>query len=368
MKKLLVDFKNNQQGNIAMMFGITLVMLVGSLAVALDLSKAYQLRSSLTDIADAAALAGAYVATTDGENREAVVQKIIDFHLAELPSNINNLTPSITFDDATSELTVTLNGQVEASFASLIGFSKLDVTGQSATTYTQNDISPISMAFVLDVSGSMNRSSSSGGSKLNALKNAVSSMFDVIEDTAPRKDILNQKMRTGMTAFNIALVDAHTVPMEFGSLGVENRVASLNAGGDTNTTPAFALALNMLENDTPKPGNLAEYIILMTDGKNDFEVDNGNTLDLCDQAKAQGITVYSIAFEAPQVGQDLLRGCASGEVDFSGSETGLENLSDTSLENHTNQFYFDAQNAIELEAAFRQIGEDIGNFETRIIR
>jgi len=51
-----------------------------------------------------------------------------------------------------------------------------------------------------------------------------------------------------------------------------------------------------------------------------------------------------------------------------GSEAGLNNLSDTSLDNHTDQFYFDAQNAIELEAAFRQIGEEIGNFETRIIR
>ena len=227
----------------------------------------------------------------------------------------------------------------------------------------------------------MNRQSSSGGSKIDALQHSVEAMFDVIEDTAPRKDILQTKIRTGMTAFDIDLVAEHTIPMGFGWTTVEHEVFSLKPGGDTNTTPAFNLAFQMLANDTHNPDNLRKFIILMTDGENDDLAENANTILLCNQAKAQGILVFSIAFEAPQLGQDLLRACASGDNEIS-SESEIQTVSlSANLGRQGNpapvaddaatdggQFYFDAQNAHELEAAFRQIGEEIGKFEPRIIR
>ena len=356
MGSLFAAYKHDQQGNVAMMFGGIIFLLLGLLALAIDFSKAYNMRASLTDIADSAALAGAYVATTDKDNREAVVQNIIDFHRAS--ETIENMEPSINFDDTNSELVVTLKGQVQTSFAALFGFSKINVTGQSVTTFGQNNLAPVSMAFVLDVSGSMNRQSSSGGSKIDALQHSVEAMFDVIEDTAPRKDILQTKIRTGMTAFDIDLVAEHTIPMGFGWTTVEHEVFSLKPGGDTNTTPAFNLAFQMLANDTHNPDNLRKFIILMTDGENDDLAENANTILLCDQAKAQGILVFSIAFEAPQEGQDLLRACASGNTAPVANDIATDEQ----------QFYFDAQNAHELEAAFRQIGEEIGRFEPRIIR
>ena len=379
MGSLFVAFKNDQQGNVAMMFGGLIFVLLGLLALAIDFSKAYNMRASLTDVADSAALAGAYVATTDIDNREAVVQNIIEFHLAN--ANIENQTSSINFDDTSSELVVTLRGQVQTSFAGLFGFSKLNVAGQSVTTFGQNNINPISLAFVLDVSGSMNGQSSSGGSKIEALQSSVETMFDVIEDTAPRKDVLQTKIRTGMTAFDIDLVTEHTVPMGFGWTTVEHEVFDLKPSGDTNTTPAFDLAFQMLANDTHNADNLRKFLILMTDGENDDLNENANTIVLCNQAKAQGIQVFSIAFEAPQEGQDLLRACASGNNEISDeSDTQSVTISaDLNQQGNTvpvandaetdgQQYYFDAQNANELEAAFRQIGQEIGRFEPRIIR
>ena len=147
MGNLFLAFKNDQQGNVAMMFAGVIFLLIGMLAVAIDLSKAYNVRASLTDVADSAALAGAYVATTDKDNREVVVQNVIDFHLAN--SNIENQKASINFDDTSSELVVTLKGEVQTSFAGIFGFSKLNVSGQSVTTFGQNNINPISMAFCL---------------------------------------------------------------------------------------------------------------------------------------------------------------------------------------------------------------------------
>lgn len=381
MKNLFTAFKRDQQGNVALMFGFILLVMMGMLAIAIDLSKAYNLRSSLIDIADSAALAGAYVAATDTENREAIVQEVIDFHVAS--SDFQNMQPTIHFDDTNSELLVTLHGQVETSFAGFFGFSKINVAGQSVTSFAQDEFAPISMAFVLDVSGSMNQSSSSGGSKIDALQNAVETMFNVIEDTAPRKDVLQTNIRTGMTAFDIDLVEEHTVPMGFGWTTVEHEVFQLNPGGDTNTTPAFDLAFQMLANDSHNPDNLRKFIILMTDGENDDLAENVNTVLLCNQAKAQGLQVFTVAFEAPELGQDLLRACASGnnqitdDIDsdiYNASLSGNLNaqgsagsdVADTEVDEQ--QYYFDAQNAHELEAAFRQIGQEIGRFEPRIIR
>ena len=106
MKKLFADFKKNEQGNVALMFGGGLFLMIGTLALAIDISKAYSLRSSLTDIADSAALAGAYVATTDVDNRETIVQEVIDFHL--VGTAFKNMQPTIAFDDSTSLLQVCL--------------------------------------------------------------------------------------------------------------------------------------------------------------------------------------------------------------------------------------------------------------------
>ena len=169
--------------------------------------------------------------------------------------------------------------------------------------------------------------------------------------------------------------------MGFGWTTVEHEVFDLKPSGDTNTTPAFDLAFQMLANDTHNADNLRKFLILMTDGENDDLNENANTIVLCNQAKAQGIQVFSIAFEAPQEGQDLLRACASGNNEISDeSDTQSVTISaDLNQQGNTvpvandaetdgQQYYFDAQNANELEAAFRQIGQEIGRFEPRIIR
>ena len=381
MKKTFKSYLKDRSGNFAIMFSIVASLLVGVVAIAFDTSRTYKLRESLVNIADSAALAGAYVATSNTEDREEVVKRLIEFHMMDFPPGIKLNPPSINFDDANSELTVSLDATLDTVLGSAFGFAALDVSGQSATTYAQDDIDSISMAFVLDVSGSMNNPSASGERKIDILMRSVSTMFDVIEETAPRTDILQRKMRTGMTAFDIDLVPEYTVPMNFGWIDVENEVNSLNAGGDTNTTPAFQLAHQMLLNDTPKAPDLREYIILMTDGANDDPDENGNTRVLCETAKAQGMQIFSIAFEIPEESlaeaQDLLRGCASGDNNVSGDVLMSASLSvaDSAVtipnypdSEQTMQYYFEAENAAELQTAFQQIGEEIGKFETRIIR
>lgn len=375
MGNLFADFKTNQRGNVATMFGLVILVLMGLLALTLDFSRAQNLKASLTDIADSAALAGANLAVTGGENRGDIIRDLVDIHVAT--SDLNNADSSITltsssvdFDHENAQLTVTLNGQVKTSFAGIFGFSALNVSGQSTTAFGLEDISPVSMAFILDHSGSMTKPSSSGGTKIEALQSSVETMFNVIEEAAPRQELLQTNLRTGMTAFDDELVTEHTIPMGFGWTTVEHEVFKLTPKGDTNTTPAFDLAFQMLAGDTPNETDVRKFLIFMTDGRNDNQAENGNTLLLCDQAKAQGIEIFSIAFEAPQKGQDLLRACASGinTANNAGEDQGSIPPASPVAGTQAQQYYFDAQDGDELVAAFRQIGREIGRFDLRIVR
>ena len=148
MGNLFADFKTNQRGNVATMFGLVILVLMGLLALALDFSRAQNLKASLTDIADSAALAGANLAVTGGENRGDIIRDLVDIHVAT--SDLNNADSSITltsssvdFDHENAQLTVTLNGQVKTSFAGMFGFSALNVSGQSTTAFGLKDISPV---------------------------------------------------------------------------------------------------------------------------------------------------------------------------------------------------------------------------------
>ena len=74
----------------------------------------------------------------------------------------------------------------------------------------------------------------------------------------------------------------------------------------------------------------AKALILMTDG--DFntvgDYDNGSSSwqakQLCDEIKRQDIVIYSVAFQAPSGGREVLKYCASGEENFFTPEDGQQ--------------------------------------------
>ncbi|WP_409433767.1 pilus assembly protein TadG-related protein [Litorimonas sp. RW-G-Af-16] len=350
------SFIADNSGNVAMMFSAMMVVLVGGVALATDASMAFKTRESLTNIADSAALSGAFVATTNKDEREDIVQKTIDFHVSNLGSHLDVEDAIIKFDDSADEVTVTLRSKQNTTFAKVFGKKDIAVKGQSVASYAMEEVNPVSMTLVVDISSSMSGSTSDGRIKIDVLKDATETLFDAIEDSAPRKDILKTKMRSGLTVYSNDMVDAHTVPMAYGWNNVESEVKSLVTLYGTNSTLAFKTAYDMLTNDPNQPADLKEYIVFMTDGANNSSLESDATRAHCEAAKADGITIFSVAFEAPSAGEALLRDCASlndGATDPASAKT---------------QYYFDTNNAAEFEAAFKAIGEQIGKLETRIVR
>jgi hypothetical protein len=81
--------------------------------------------------------------------------------------------------------------------------------------------------------------------------------------------------------------------------------------------------------------NLQKAIVLMTDGKNVFPVDNANVEGLCGDIKEAGITIYTIGF-GEGVNTNLLRNCATNP-----------------------QFYWFAPTEEDLRTAFQTIADDL---------
>jgi hypothetical protein len=96
--------------------------------------------------------------------------------------------------------------------------------------------------------------------------------------------------------------------------------------------------------------NVLRVMVVMTDGENCCnlrfapEVQDRHAQDVCSNLRAANIQVYSVAFEAPENGADLMRACASGDS------------------------YFFNTNGAGLGATFQAIGRDITARSLRLTR
>lgn len=190
---------------------------------------------------------------------------------------------------------------------------------------------------------------------------------------------------------NYSCTTAPLLPLTSDKTAILKRISDMQANGYTNVAEGVAWGLRALSPGEPFTEGRAyddehniKAMVVMSDGENVSETGGGNTLNQsvygpygymsngriwegapasaksrnrpaeaidshmlasCEEAKAAGITVYTIAFDVrddSNVAQQL-RSCASTQK---GTDTPL---------------YYNAGNAAELERAFRAIGSHVSN-------
>lgn len=186
-------------------------------------------------------------------------------------------------------------------------------------------------------------------SKIDALKTAAASLFAQFDEADPSQ----QYVRTGIISYSSSIQGYRD--MEWGTSSAASFATTLSANGGTASTDAVKWGFDKLKtaNTTEatehmnKNGQVPErFILFMTDGNNNYSSDDTSTKSYCDQAKADGIVIYSVAFAAPSGGQALLEYCASEP---------------------TSSYYFEPETASELIAAFTNIGAETSKAATRLI-
>ncbi|WP_420406891.1 vWA domain-containing protein [Hoeflea sp.] len=355
----LSNLMRNRDGNFAMLAGILVpvVFMAGSLAI--DTTNVMSMKSHLQNAVDSAALATATrlyqeenLSIDDAkafaaEFLEGQVEKDSSTFGAFSISPTIDITPSYGKGKTTWTVAIGVTGTHSATpMARLMGRDELSVSveGHSASGSEASQGS-ISMALVLDKSGSMGWKLD-GQVKINALRAAVFGLITTLQKVDPEGEYI----RLGAASYDSNLDG--TEKMHWNLNRVRNFAGDLKAQGGTDSTDAFKWGYDSVDSQTEitehaaKTGQEPERIIVfMTDGDNNYASADSSTKKLCDKAKESGATVYTIAFAAPERGQQLLSYCASQP----------EN-------------YFDARNADELIAAFETIGEKSSQVVSRLTR
>ena len=411
MKDLFKDYHKNTDGNFSIMASIFMgaLLLVGGGAI--EISRMISLKTQLQDMADSAALIGAYSARNEFSQREERVRENIFFNQQGLEDQSISANATIIFNDNTEEVTVQIPTQMPMFFGGILGQEIQNINVESVASYKTEKIDPVTIAFALDVSGSMGWNAGSGAPKIDVLKQSTKILFDEIEAGTPNPDLLPDSIRTGLSAYNTDVVDVQA--MNWGWKHLEGAVNALFADGGTNSTPALESAYKQITDDrkfrkSNDPGfnaaNHREYVVFMTDGDNNQVLWDEESAQICNTMRNDGIELFSIAFAAPEKGEVLLLDCASwndgvekaddpemesfeelsknpndkcAKPGQNGNAQGLANgnngggkalghcTAKEAKEDDKSEYYFDAENAATFKQAFARIGKEIANLTIR---
>lgn len=158
-------YKNNKDGNIAMMFGVACFTLVIAAAAGIDYTAASSRSGDLQDISDAAVLAAAISKETD----QTKLQNIVDDYIAQHNTYGWPVTAQITLVD--DVLRVEAQTTYDTVLLGIVGTDMLDIGAFSEAPLAED--TPLHVALVLDTTDSMNIDD-----KIGDLKSAADKLVD----------------------------------------------------------------------------------------------------------------------------------------------------------------------------------------------
>lgn len=170
-------FIHGERGNVATIFAVSLVPLLGFVGAAVDYSRTTAARSSMKVALDSASL---MVSKDLGSNPS--------MSAAEISAKATNYFNALYTNDASSPITVTASytsntkdgstvtltgsGTVTTDFMKMVGFPQMSINGSSTTTWGSTRMR---VAMALDVTGSMAQKG-----KLKAMQDAAKSLIDTL--------------------------------------------------------------------------------------------------------------------------------------------------------------------------------------------
>jgi Flp pilus assembly protein TadG len=378
-----IQYIRGKGGNFGMMTAILLPVLIGVSGMAYDMTRAVQLKNDMQGIADSAVLSAASALATKDATHAQAKDLAAKFYATQISQYQQFYTgsgcdldtkPESLQASVKTEITESKNGSKGRQFdvtlsipyemcvnplTAVLTGKKIPLVVQASTYSATESKNAFSMHLILDQSGSMNekvcenRTSDNSCLKqasitrIEALKAAAGELLDVIAeaDKASAQPDSKETKYARLAAVAYSGSMGKSVKFEWGVSHVRTFVGAMKGGGGTDSSGATAKAYSdLIATGTESENNKhfaeneqtpTKYMLLMTDGDNNKKAFDDTTLATCSAAKAKGIIIYSIAFDAPIGGRakPMLQNCA------------------TSLGH-----YYDANNAAALSAAFKDIG------------
>ena len=185
MRNLFRDLVRDETGNVLPLAAAGILPLVALVGGAMDVSVAYMARSKLQKACDSAVLAGRQ--SMEGTSFKTANKKEAErFFEFNYPSGLYNAR-KLKFDvkqnaSAATELFGTASADIPTSLMRIFGFESIPV---SVSCNAEKDVGNNDIVLVLDVTGSMNDSpSTGGGAKIGMLRSGASGLYRALEDAS----------------------------------------------------------------------------------------------------------------------------------------------------------------------------------------
>lgn len=170
-------FRSNNSGNILVTTALSITVLAGLIALALDVSNLYNQRSEVQSALDAAVLAAASSTATDSATLQTITSSVFS---ADLPAAVKTSASisSFTYNAASKQIVAKASGSYTTFFGTAVGLSTIPYTatasGQRAAKGT------VELALVLDNTYSMSVALDSTGTKMQVLQTAATNLVNAL--------------------------------------------------------------------------------------------------------------------------------------------------------------------------------------------
>lgn len=182
-----VSFSRDRRGNIAPIFAIALLPILGFVGVAVDYSRANAARSSMQSAMDSAALmvakdANAATPPLTAEQVTAAARKYFNalYHSKEARGITVDAVYTPYSNNVPATVVLTGSGNVQTDFMKVLGYNQLNFGTSSTSTWGNTKLR---VAMALDVTGSMD-----SAGKLDAMKAAAIGLIKTLKASATAED------------------------------------------------------------------------------------------------------------------------------------------------------------------------------------
>jgi len=175
----------DRRGSVAVLVALAIIPLIGFIGIGTDTARAVMVKSRLSSAVDAAGLAGGKSYFSD--DRDAEIQMFFDANFPAGYMNADVGTLKIVPNDAEEKLELSVTATVPTTFMKLFGFESIDVAASAEIT---RQVKMLDVVLAIDMSGSMDSSTSSGDTRIEAARAAANDLVTILFGDDASKDLL----------------------------------------------------------------------------------------------------------------------------------------------------------------------------------
>lgn len=174
---MLTRFLGDERGNIAMIFGLALLPIIGTTGLAIDYSRAASARVALQAATDATALKlSGEAERLDEEELKLRADEFFRTNFKRSEADQVLVTPRFGIEDGRFTVEVAARASVESTLTRILGRPTMEIEADAKVVWGSRRLE---LALVLDVTGSMAQQN-----RMVELKNATHSLLNTLEGVA----------------------------------------------------------------------------------------------------------------------------------------------------------------------------------------